>query len=436
MNKICPENLKTIVAQLAQIDLKRRQDLELVIRIIFEKALAEPHWCETYADMVFLLRDKYPEFPPETEGEPVQTFTRMLLDICQATFESFPSSFEPSPEAKKNMDEEDLCKIIREKLRMLANMKFIGNLFLRQLLGVRVIGQVVYALIGMSASPPEDHKIECVCELLHTIGHELDGQKHGRQLLLEFIARLLELKRLTTTDGKPYYSKRTQFQIQELLDLRKNSWQKKMFKETAKTKSDIRHDALTAGCSPESMFSTQIAGQRPAYIDAFKRDAARRRARPETEGPRRSAWDKAYVRRLFAYFCEDKDGVELAEKWKEGVPNHQEVKVALDALLEIGINEHSSKRDFAADAIVELVLRGCVDWAILDKSLSPLIEGLDDLKIYLPFCDAFVKGLLAKLSRATGNDANPVILPYVQQVGQEADSFLKKAEKCGSDVVN
>ena len=39
------------------------------------------------------------------------------------------------------------------------------------------------------------------------------------------------------------FSKRIQFQIQDLLDLRDNKWQKKLFKEQAKTKDDVRKDA-------------------------------------------------------------------------------------------------------------------------------------------------------------------------------------------------
>ena len=45
LNKICPDNLATIVDQLANIQLHKAEELEWVIRIIFKKALAEPHYC-------------------------------------------------------------------------------------------------------------------------------------------------------------------------------------------------------------------------------------------------------------------------------------------------------------------------------------------------------------------------------------------------------
>ena len=79
---------------------------------------------------------------------------------------------------------------------MLANMKFIGNLFLRQLLAVKVIGQVVHDLVGIKEGNalPEEHMIECVCELLQAIGFTLDdswrillGKSLGGHGLLLFL---------------------------------------------------------------------------------------------------------------------------------------------------------------------------------------------------------------------------------------------------------
>ncbi|CAE8639872.1 unnamed protein product, partial [Polarella glacialis] len=55
-----------------------------------------------------------------------------------------------------------------------------------------------------------------------------------------FSARLVDLRRHTSPDGKTAFSKRVQFLIQDLLDLRSAEWMKKLFKEQAKTKEDIR----------------------------------------------------------------------------------------------------------------------------------------------------------------------------------------------------
>ena len=109
LNKICPDNLKTIVETLASIELQKAEELEYVIKIIFGKALVEPHYCETYADMVFALRTRYPEFPAENEGEKPHSFTRVLLNTVQNEFESLPTTFEPTDDDKaKFPNPEDL----------------------------------------------------------------------------------------------------------------------------------------------------------------------------------------------------------------------------------------------------------------------------------------------------------------------------------------
>ncbi|CAE7219185.1 unnamed protein product [Symbiodinium necroappetens] len=229
LNKICPDNLAKIVDQLANITLHNAEELKHVIQIIFKKALAEPHYCDwakldcaTYADMVYALKARYPEFPPESEGEKPATFTRVLLNNCQNEFENMPSTFEATDEERiKFPNVEDLqLELKRKKDMMLANMKFIGHLFLRQLLAVKVIGQVVHDLIGIKDgnSVPEEHMIECVCQLLEAIGHTLDENTHGENLMNSFQA--LQSQCLSA------FSKRIRFAIEDLLDLRKNKWQK------------------------------------------------------------------------------------------------------------------------------------------------------------------------------------------------------------------
>ncbi|CAK0818891.1 unnamed protein product, partial [Prorocentrum cordatum] len=119
----------------------------------------------------------------------------------------------------------------KKKAKVLANMKFIGNLFLRQLLAVKVIGQVVHDLIGIKDAPIEEHMIECVCELLQAIGFSLDNTQHGKMLVTQFSHRLMDLKKeVDPATGRHLFSKRIQFRIQDLIDLRSHNWQKKLFK--------------------------------------------------------------------------------------------------------------------------------------------------------------------------------------------------------------
>jgi len=86
LNKICPENVSTIRDRIAKINVNEVEQLEVIIELIFKKALAEPHYCETYADLVFGLKSVFPEFPSHDGGKPI-AFRSSVLNICQHEFE-------------------------------------------------------------------------------------------------------------------------------------------------------------------------------------------------------------------------------------------------------------------------------------------------------------------------------------------------------------
>jgi len=235
-----------ISEHLAAMEVKNAEQLGTIIKLIVGIALSYPHYCETYADLVFALRSRYPEFPAEREGEKAVTFVRVLLNICQNEFEGLPTTFEP-------MDLE------RSRMKKLASVKFIGHLFLRQLFSIQVIGQVTFDLIGIREALSEEHMIECTCELLHTIGYTVDLTETGKKLTSLTIARLVDLKRLKTSDDMAFAFSSVGFQIQDLIDLRGNGWQRKSFRQTVQSKEE--------GFGTDVVCATQVVGQRPAYIE-------------------------------------------------------------------------------------------------------------------------------------------------------------------------
>jgi len=404
LNKICPDNLKTIVDRLATIELNKADELELVIRNIFSKALNAPHYCETYADMVFALKSRYPEFPAGVDGEKPVTFTRVLLNTCQNEFENLPTTFEPSQEETATYPKDDLFLMMKcRKEKMLANMKFIGNLFLRQLLAVKVIGQVVHDLVGIreAGGLPEEHMIECVLALLDAIGYTLDGTTHGKMLMLQFAHRLTDLKSSKTPDNQLKYCKRIQYQIQDLLDLRGKGWHKKLFKEQAKTKDEIRKEAVKdARAKDTNHFTTAVAGVRPAYIDDLK---PTKQPNKKAEGTTKLEWTQVWVKRCFHYYADEKNGQGLQDDWLKPGPTAQQSKQGVEWLSEIGFSD-VQKEDLAAQAVVELLTRQVITWNILVEAVGPTVETLEDRKIDEPQADVFFHSLLARLLMAATRD--------------------------------
>merc|ERR1712110_1236400 len=96
------------------------------------------------------------------------------------------------------------------------------------------------------------------------------------------------------------------------VELRNNNWQKKLLKDVAKTIGEVRKDAakesrMKAG---EVLFETKTVGVRPAYIDELK---VSKPSHQKSEVPPEPSWGQAYVKRLFQYFSEEKNGESLKD---------------------------------------------------------------------------------------------------------------------------
>merc|ERR1712224_1114967 len=101
------------------------------------------------------------------------------------------------------------------KKRTLANIKFIGELFLRELVALKVVWCIIDGML--SKEVPQEHDIEQVLELLNTVGHSLEQQVQGKERLSDCLRSLANL-----TNLKP----RLRFLIQDVLELQEHNWMK------------------------------------------------------------------------------------------------------------------------------------------------------------------------------------------------------------------
>jgi len=217
------------------------ENLELLISLLFEKALAEPHYCETYTEMVVKLQKWIPPLHDQTGN--LITFKSALLKVTQNEFESMFERLEIAEEVS-NFDPEEVEHLRKKrKDRVVANMKFIGQLFVRCLVSFRVINAILLRLAGCDheARVPDELVVECICELLVNIGSTLEATLAGRETLNCVFARLQDLKALAY-NGTRMYSTRVQFVILDVEDMRGADWKKKSCKALAKTKNEIRKE--------------------------------------------------------------------------------------------------------------------------------------------------------------------------------------------------
>jgi translation initiation factor 4G len=254
LNKLCPENQEKILQRLVALEIDSADDLKTVISVLFQKALCDPHYCETFADVVFELSSRYPEFPSATQLDDQPTsFASLLESSCQHELGVVLKGVEAT--SPNNIEQSD--DVDRRRSMDSAYMKFVGHLFIRRLISPGIVGKILHQLLAPDAASAAC--VECACTLLHAIGHTLDAAPRGKEQINLVFLRLRDLKASGGPPHQPWSSKLPQFKIQDLLDLRANGWKMKKFAESAKTKKnllwadDSPYELVVAGSLPECM---------------------------------------------------------------------------------------------------------------------------------------------------------------------------------------
>ncbi len=216
---------KTVNRVRREVPIPHKDTLHCVVRTIFEMVTSDTidnheHDCsrharcgETYADIMSALRLVVPTF--DTEGDRTATFTRILLNVTQDTFEAWCGKF-------SNADVTGTSGI---EDKLIALVSFIGHLYVRRVVAARVMAQVVHDLIGVRDRMPEEPLVRCVCELMQCIGQAIDANKQGNTLMTQFLARLSNLaaSRKATTQ-EPVYSQEIRETIRAVHEARFQNW--------------------------------------------------------------------------------------------------------------------------------------------------------------------------------------------------------------------
>jgi hypothetical protein len=257
LNKVCPENIRIIAKQLADINVCDSDELTYVCGLIFNRGLHDRHYSDAIADLFVGLVSAWNQVPSATCGDDVANVQAVLTQRCLVESEALFASLEEEAEERKH--------------HMIGFMQFLGSLFLRELVSPASIGLVLQNLLhyGADESLPMEVGIECACGLLRAVAAALQ-EYAGGVYVSSACDRLLELQQSKKLDGKTSsYSKRVLFLIQDVVDLRNAQWVHKEFKNVAKTKEDIRKDALAESLSKQKGgdgIVKVVAGRRPESV--------------------------------------------------------------------------------------------------------------------------------------------------------------------------
>jgi len=290
LNKLTLEKFDKLSAKFAKLKLTSLDDMTEVCKLVFEKALAEQHFCSMYADLCKKLAESYPTFPI-TEGTQTvsQTFKRLLLNSCQKEFECTL----PIPQEGQDPVEVEL----QYRRRTLGNIRFIGELFKLGILRGVIMHECVSRLLNPTRAPitngahpapngtangtpngthasvpkdtattngtpngtsketpngtangtpndtaplPSEEDLEALCKLLQTIGKRLDTPGPDRQRVDRYFTTIAALSRNHDLPS------RNRFMLLDLIDLRKNDWVPRRVVNGPKTIAAVHADAEKA----------------------------------------------------------------------------------------------------------------------------------------------------------------------------------------------
>ncbi|KIK97976.1 hypothetical protein PAXRUDRAFT_742412 [Paxillus rubicundulus Ve08.2h10] len=249
LNKLTMEKFDSISDQIItwankSVNEKDGRTLIQVIRLVFEKATDEAAWSEMYARlcrkmMETISPDVQDDGIKNTDGKPItggQLFRKYLLNRCQEDFERgwFAKETTAAAAAAKASDDQaikaanekqgeenelysdEYYAAQKAKRQGLGLIKFIGELFKLQMLTERIMHECVKKLLG-NVENPEEEEIESLCQLLKTVGQQLDVPK-ARAHMDVYFTRMKELCKSLNV------SPRMQFMLQDVIELRERRW--------------------------------------------------------------------------------------------------------------------------------------------------------------------------------------------------------------------
>lgn len=250
LNKLTAENFGLLVEEVKTYKIDSGERLDGIISLLFEKAISEPKFAPTYANLCKEVA--FITTAPQGEASlgKKNTLKGKLITQCQKEFERHREEsivfneieaklreIENLPEHERRDVEKAGLEEEHYRVRQRANgtVKFIGELYKIEML----TSNIMRACILMLLQEPTEEKIERVCKLLTTIGGKLE-EKDGRNSLDVYFSQLSDMLH---PNHKIIKSSRIKFEIQNLEDLRNNHWVTRRQDLTPRTMDQIQMEA-------------------------------------------------------------------------------------------------------------------------------------------------------------------------------------------------
>lgn len=250
LNKLTPDNFDKLVQQVKSFVIDTDDRLDGCIKLVFEKAIAEPNFSEAYAKMCKEI-GTIAIAPSEKRA----VFKNRLLSQCQAEFEKRRNDQTCAIrdnriklEANKNLAKQEFEELKAQleeeeqkvRRRAVGTVRFIGELYKHGQLTSNIMHFCIKQLIEKDSKDYDEETLECLCKLLTTIGSKMD--KENTQKMVPYFEKMGEIVR---NKDKYRISSRIRFMIQDVIDLRRNGWQPRRQDLNPKTMNQIQKEAET-----------------------------------------------------------------------------------------------------------------------------------------------------------------------------------------------
>ncbi|KAM4630967.1 eukaryotic translation initiation factor 4 gamma 2a, partial [Polymixia lowei] len=247
LNKLTPEKFDKLCLELLNVGVDSKLVLKGIILLIVDKALEEPKYSSLYAQLCLRLAEDAPNFDdPSTEIQTPQkqstTFRRLLISKLQDEFENRARNVEIYDKHDGPLTSEEEEQRAIAKIKMLGNIKFIGELGKLDLIHESILHRCIKTLLEKKKTvqlKDMGEDLECLCQIIRTIGPRLDHEK-AKSLMDQYFSRM---RSLINNKDLPA---RIRFLLQDTVELRENNWvPRKAFNENGpKTINQIRQDAV------------------------------------------------------------------------------------------------------------------------------------------------------------------------------------------------
>lgn len=221
LNKLTVEKFDQIFLQLAAAGFSCSDHVVTFMHEVFDKATRQHHFIPMYAELCVRL-----EADPRvagvvkgqaSDGAAQHGFRRLLLNQCQAAFESLLATRQPdnavqSPETTE--DEEEAAA--RRKQQALGNVKLIGHLLSRGMLSSKLLVECSEALLGGHPTCPD--ALESLAALLTVAGPKFDTEAWQYYPRLQAIFDALA--QLASGRGASPTPSRLRFLLRDVLEAR------------------------------------------------------------------------------------------------------------------------------------------------------------------------------------------------------------------------